>query len=279
MTLLICIVTGIVTLLAFKNPTLRNRLLFQPRGVLAHKEWYRLISSALIHANWAHLGFNLFAFYSFGRMVEAVYGSITLLGIYITSVLGGSLLSLFIHKNHDYSALGASGGVCGVIFATIFLVPGTSVGLLFLPIWIPGPVFAFLYLVLTFIALRRDADNIGHDAHFGGALVGLVAALVLSPESCLDSPVLFVTSLLFALCGLILLARDPFGLASRLFSISSSTHRPNIRYQRYDEARIRKQARAEIDRILDKISKSGMESLSRKERSTLDALSRDQNRG
>ena len=278
MTLLLCVVTGVVTFLAFQNPALRKRLLFQPQDILARKQWYRLLSSALIHANWAHLGFNLFALYSFGRSLEAFYGSITLLGIYVASILGGSLLSLFIHRNHDYSALGASGGVCGVIFATIFLVPGTSVGLVFLPIWIPGPLFAVLYLVFTYIALRRTADNIGHDAHFGGALVGLVAALVLSPQRCLASPILFVASLLVALCGLVLLARDPSGFGSKLFSIGSSPHRPNIRYQRYDEARDRHQARAEIDRILDKVSKHGIGSLSRKERARLEAFSRQKDR-
>lgn len=279
MTLLLCILTGVVTFLAFRNPGLRDRLLFQPQPILARREWYRLFASALIHANWAHLGFNLFALYSFGEIVEARVGSMTLLGIYVGSVFGGSVLSLWVHRNHDYSALGASGGVCGVIFAAIFLVPGTSVGLLLLPVWIPGPVFALGYLGLTFIALRREEDNVGHDAHFGGALVGLAAALVLSPEDCMDSPVLFVASLLFALGGLVLLARDPSGSAPIAFLAGSSGHRPSIRYQRYDEAKARRRARAEIDRILDKISQSGIASLSRKERARLEAFSRHKDSG
>ncbi len=151
-TILLCIATALVSISAFYDESLRERMIFKPEAILARKEWYRLISSAFVHLDWMHLGFNLFALYSFGSLLELVYGSTILACIYLAAILGGSLLSLFLHRNHDYSALGASGGVCGVIFAAIFLVPGTGVGMLFLPFALPGPVFAVLYLVGTFVA-------------------------------------------------------------------------------------------------------------------------------
>lgn len=272
-TAFLCFITSLVTFFAFKNSRLQDRLLFQPERILADKEWYRLLSSALIHADWMHLGCNLVAFYSFGSMLEIFFGPYTLCLIYIGSILGGSLLSLFLHRNHEYSALGASGGVSGVVFASIFLLPGTAVGLFMLPFSIPGPIFAILYLVGTYFALRKGVGNIGHDAHFGGAIVGLFFALGLAPKSCFASPILFTSSLLFSIVCLVVLARNPLGIPGKTFSIHWPEHKPNVRYQRYDEARVQREKTEEIDRILDKIASKGMDSISKKERTILEEAS------
>jgi membrane associated rhomboid family serine protease len=276
---LLCLLTAGVSFLAFRNPELSDRLLFRPDNILAQKEWYRLFSSALIHADWIHLCFNLVALYSFGEMVEAIFGGHMLLLIYLASILGGSLLSLFLHRYHDYSALGASGGVCGVMFASIFLVPGLSVSLFLVPIGIPGPIFAGLYLVGTFVALRKGVGNLGHDAHFGGAIVGLLLALAMAPENCFASPVLFSSAFLFSAFCLFVLARDPMGISGTVFSFGTVERRSNIRYQRYDEARARNQEQEEIDRILDKIATRGMDSLSERERAKLHNASSKIRRG
>ena len=117
-----------------------------------------------------------------------IYGPRTLLLIYFSSILGGSLLSLFIHRHHDYRALGASGGVCGVIFASIFLLPGSSITMFPLPIGIPAYLYAVLFLVGSCIAHRRRSDNIGHDAHLGGAIIGLLVAAALYPKLIFAAP-------------------------------------------------------------------------------------------
>ena len=101
-----------------------ERWIFNPRAILVDKDYHRLYTCGLIHANWTHFAFNAFSFYSFARGIEMLYGPSTMLFIYGCSILGGSLLSLIIHRNHEYRALGASGGVCGIIFASIFLLPG-----------------------------------------------------------------------------------------------------------------------------------------------------------
>ena len=268
-TLLLCVITVGVTFLGFRYPDLSDRLLFCPERILAQKEWYRLLSSALVHADWLHVGFNLVALYSFGVVVETVFGSHVLLLLYGASVLGGSLLSLFLHRHHDYSALGASGGVCGVLFASIFMVPGISVRMLYLPVGIPGPIFAALYLVATFAGLRKGMGNIGHDAHFGGAITGLLFALGVAPENCFASPILFLSALLFSGFCLYVLFRDPFGISGEVFATGKFKYLSTQRYQRYDDAESRKAEQYEIDRILDKIAARGIDSLSKRERARL----------
>lgn len=272
-TIIVCVLTGIVSYRAFQDPGLQERLLFRPERILAHKEYHRILGSALIHADWTHLGFNLFSLYSFGRSLELIWGIPVFLGVYLGAIVAGSFLSLFLHRHHDYAALGASGGVCGVIFATIFLVPGTCVGMFLLPLSIPGPVFALLYLVGTFFALRRGTGNIGHDAHFGGAIAGLLLALAIAPQFCFASPILFGTALLFAAISLYILARDPFGISGTITSFGRRQEKPSLRYQRYDENRERRQHEASIDRILDKVSAKGIDSLTTGERSALEAAS------
>lgn len=215
-TIVVCALTALITQLAFSKPKMLQRLLFKPREILVDGQWDRILSSALIHADWMHAGFNLFAFYSFGSSIEILYGWKTLVVIYIFSVMSGSLLSLFLHRHHPYAALGASGGVSGIIFATIFLVPGTGVSLFFIPIAIPGNVFALIYLVGSFWGLRKKMGNIGHDAHFGGAIAGLAFAFAIRPQFCLSDPLYFLGSIFISITCLAVLFVDPTNSSGKL---------------------------------------------------------------
>lgn len=212
----ICIVTAIVTQLAFSKPEILQRLLFKPREILVDGQWDRIVSSSLIHADWMHAGFNLFALYSFGSSIEYLYGWKTLVVIYVFAVMGGSLLSLFLHRHHQYAALGASGGVSGIIFATIFLAPGTGVSILFIPFFIPGNLFALIYLIGSFWGLRLKKGNIGHDAHFGGAIIGLVFAFAIRPNLCLADPLYFLGSIFVSIACLAILFIDPLNESGKL---------------------------------------------------------------
>jgi len=269
LTLLVCVATAIVTLWVFQNTDLREKLIFDPHAILALKQWYRLFSCAVIHANGAHLFFNLITIYSFGSAIEFGYGSAVFLLVYALSILGGSLLSLYIHRNHAYAALGASGGGCGVLFAAIFLQPGTGVGMFLLPISIPGPIYAVGFLIWSFIAMRRRKDNIGHDAHFGGAITGLALALVFAHENCFASPVLFSTCLLISAVGLYIAVKDPLAITGKFRISREPEYKANIRYQDYDVAKQRRAEANEVDRILEKISSKGLDSLSAKEKALL----------
>lgn len=263
--LALCLLTAAVSLLAFKQPSLLARLMFVPERILAHREWERLLSSALIHANAPHLIFNLLTLYMFGGVIENVRGGVILLGIYLAAVAGGSLLSLWLHRHQNYAALGASGGVCGVMFAAIFLQPGLEVGIFFIPLPMPGPVFALLYLAFTFYALHRGGGNIGHDAHFGGAVVGLALAALLAPENCLASPWMFGGSALLSLVALVVLARHPFAHSAT----RRPPHQPDERFRNYDDNLARRREEDEVNRILEKIAAHGIHSLTPPEREVL----------
>src|SRR6266850_5836465 len=103
-TITVLVVTALASFYAFRRPDIKERWILNPRAILADKQFDRMFTSGLIHADWVHFGFNAFSFYCFGRNIEEVYGAKTLLLIYGASILGGSLLSLVIHRNHDYRA-------------------------------------------------------------------------------------------------------------------------------------------------------------------------------
>lgn len=273
-TVVVLSVTALTSLLAFRDPTLRERWMLKPREVLAEKQFYRLLTSGLIHADWMHLAFNAYSFYSFAQVVEWLHGWQTLLTVYLSGILGGSLLSVFLHRNEDYRALGASGGVCGVIFASVFLLPGGRIMMFLVPVSIPAYLYALAFPVVSFIAFRRKADNVGHDAHLGGAIIGLLAAVALHPHIVEASPILFAVVLGISLSILCLLIFDPLQLLERRV-FQSERPKGDERYQRYDEAKERNRKMAEIDRLLEKVSRGGIHNLSSSERKRLEQLSRE----
>jgi len=273
-TILILIVTGVVTFIAFQNPTIRERLIFNPREILQHNQYERMLTSALIHGDWMHFAFNAYSLYSFGQAVEEIYGAKTLLLIYLSSILGGSILSLIIHRRDEYRALGASGGVCGVIFASIFLLPGSSIQIFLIPVDIPAYVYAIGFLVISFIGQQRQIGRIGHDAHLGGAIVGLLVAVALYPQAVEAAPWMFAAVLGLSLIILLILIFNPAHLLKTRFDSTASSP-GNGRAREYDESHQRNEKKAEVDRLLDKVSREGVGALSDSERKTLDDLSRE----
>src|SRR5258708_14045119 len=130
----------------------------------------------------------MISLYLFGRYIELLVGVPKFLAIYLGAILGGSLLSLWIHRHHEYRAYGASGGVCGIIFAYIFLFPGGGVGMFPFPYEIPGWLYAIAFVLGSFYGMKAQRDNIGHDAHLGGAIIGLVIAAAFNPWIIRHSP-------------------------------------------------------------------------------------------
>ena len=273
-TTLILIITGLVTLAAFRKPGLRERLLFDPFEILHRKQYERLITSALIHADWMHFGFNAFSLYSFGTNIEFIYGPKVLVLIYLSSILGGSLLSLIIHRNHTYRSLGASGGVCGVIFASIFLLPGGSVSIPLFPLHIPAYLYAIGFLVFSFVSHLRQRDNIGHDAHLGGAIFGLLVAVVLEPSLVFASPWMFMAVLTLSIVMLWFLIIHPADLLALNLQINRQSP-GNSRSREYEENQKMNSKKAEMDRLLEKVSRQGIKKLSNSDRKRLDELSKE----
>ena len=181
-TIVIVVLTSLVSLAGFGSAAVLDRYVFDARRILRGREYIRILSSGFLHASAAHLLVNMFSLYSFGSPLEAEYGIAALLAIYFSAILGGNLLSLRLHRGESYRALGASGGVCGVVYAAIFLFPGGSVTVFPIPVPIPSYLYAVLFIFISFFGMRRRWGNIGHDAHLGGAIIGLAVTTALYPE-------------------------------------------------------------------------------------------------
>ena len=175
---------------AFKDQVLFNKLLFNAYRIKHFKEWYRFFSHGLVHSDMMHLGFNMYVLWMFGEIVMdffthyfGVMANLSFLGLFIPALLLSSLGSFFKHKdNGHYNAVGASGAVSAVVFASIILYPEGRMGLLFIPFMIPSWLFGLLYLIFTAYMDKKQVDNIGHNAHFWGSVYGVIYILVLRPE-------------------------------------------------------------------------------------------------
>ncbi|HET8885307.1 MAG TPA: rhomboid family intramembrane serine protease [Salinimicrobium sp.] len=145
-------------------------------------EKIRIFSSGFLHADVSHLLFNMLTLYFFAEVVIHSLGSIGFLAVYIASLLLGNFLSFFFHKDDpSYNAVGASGAVSGIIYAAILLYPEMDLFLFFIPIPIPAYVFGIGYMLYSIYGMKRQLGNIGHDAHFGGAVGGYVLTILLVP--------------------------------------------------------------------------------------------------
>ncbi|REE25448.1 rhomboid family intramembrane serine protease [Winogradskyella pacifica] len=152
-------------------------------GSIKRGEQIRMLSSGFLHADITHLLFNMFTLYFFADAVVMILGSFKFIVIYFASLIFGNLLSLYFHKDeYWYSAIGASGAVTGVLYAAILLRPDMNLYMYFIPIPIPGYVFGIGYLLYSIYGMKNKIGNIGHDAHFGGAVGGYVVTLIMMPS-------------------------------------------------------------------------------------------------
>ena len=199
-TLLIIIVTCIVSLLCFENRDLFNKLKHHPASESRNGEWYRMLTSGFLHADYFHLGVNMYVLYGFGSFVENEYlnhfgeatGRIVYLLLYLIIIVLADIPSFIKHKNNSsYGAIGASGAVSGILFIAILLTPWSILELFFF-IPIPAIVFGVLYLLYSSWASKHARDNIGHDAHFYGAIAGMVLSAFLLPYLLGDFIALFL---------------------------------------------------------------------------------------
>ncbi|HXB32264.1 MAG TPA: rhomboid family intramembrane serine protease [Puia sp.] len=268
--ILVFIIIVVNTIVSYKGFT-NNRFLedyeFEVDRILVDRQYYRLVTSGFLHTGWLHLGFNLFSLYIFSGVVEMGLGPMNFLLIYFASLIGGGLLSLLIHRHHgNYSSVGASGAVCGVMFASVALFPQMRISLFPLPFSVPSWLYALLFVGFSIYGVRSQKDNIGHDAHLGGALVGMVLALVFHPAALAENYGTILLILVPAVVFLyIIITRPEMLFVHNLFyktqkDFYNVDHEWNVR---------RSDQQQEVDRILDKIGRSGMGSLSRKEKQTL----------
>jgi membrane associated rhomboid family serine protease len=180
-TMIIIAVNIIVSMKGFSDENFFNKYKFNI-GDIKRGAKYQLFSSAFLHVNGTHLFVNMLTLYFFANVVIYHLGSLAFVGIYIAGLILGNLLSYFFHKDEDnYTAVGASGAVMGVLYSAILLRPDMML-LLFFVIPIRAYIFGIAYLFYTIYGMRRREGNIGHDAHFGGATGGYILTLILAPQ-------------------------------------------------------------------------------------------------
>lgn len=180
----------------FVDPQVIGRLSFKPRQILDRKEYYRFITAGFAHIELWHIFFNMFTFYFFGPLLEGrfifIFGPWLGMGMYLLLYFGSELIAhgvtMYYHKNDpNYSAIGASGAVSGIVFAFCLYQPFAMLGIMFV-IPMPAIVFAVLYVVGSIYAMKRSRKagvmgRIAHEAHLGGAVGGLVLTILIDPES------------------------------------------------------------------------------------------------
>jgi membrane associated rhomboid family serine protease len=187
-TLIIIIITCIISFSAFNNEKIFNELIFYPPSISQDKQFYRFFSCGFIHADYMHLGFNMYSLWIFGEITESQF--LTVFGekgkwLYLLMYLSSLFFCLLptYSKNKDnsfYRSLGASGAVSAVVFAFIFLDPLRGLGFIFLPksLMIPGFIFGILYLAVSSYLDKKGGGNINHSAHIWGALYGIAFLIV-----------------------------------------------------------------------------------------------------
>ena len=189
-TIIIIVVTVAVSLFCFYGGEF-DALKFSAYDVWHRKQWYRMLSYGLVHGGWGHLFFNMLALYFFGRVVEQYFqlafgettGIILYVVLYVSAIAVSTVGDLIKYRDDwNYTAVGASGAVSAVLFASILFEPKMGIYIYLIPIPIPGFVFAPLYLLYCWYMAKRNADNIGHSAHFWGAVYGLFFPLVCEPQ-------------------------------------------------------------------------------------------------
>ncbi|MBS1562533.1 MAG: rhomboid family intramembrane serine protease [Bacteroidetes bacterium] len=183
----IVIITAMITIVAFRDVSLMERWLFVPQRVLRDRQWYRLLTSGFIHADYMHLLFNMVSMLFIASYVEHVLGVVRMVPLYVAGIVVGNLATMALRRHEPWMrAVGASGGVSAMIGALICMIPDASFMIFPVPIPIPAWIYGILFLVGSIFGMRRGTDNIGHEAHAGGMLVGIAAIVMYRPLMIVD---------------------------------------------------------------------------------------------
>lgn len=172
----------LVSLRGFNDNSFFERYKFNISAIRSGQR-ERMLTSGFLHVDFAHLFLNMLTLYFFADVVINWFGAPKFLIIYFISLLAGSLLALSFHRNEPYySAVGASGAVTGILYAAILLQPSMKLFIMFIPIPIPAYILGIAYMLYSIYGMKNRVGNIGHTAHFGGAVGGYVVTLLFKPD-------------------------------------------------------------------------------------------------
>jgi membrane associated rhomboid family serine protease len=186
LSLIIIIVTCLVSIMSFSRPGEIDKLSMWPYMVKEHKQYYRFITAGLVHADYMHLGFNMLTMWFFGKYIEMIFqelfgSKIYFLVFYVLALIVSDIPSYIRHRNnYSYRSIGASGAVSAVVFAFILFQPWAKIVVFVIPM--PAILYGILFLGYSVYMSRRGGDGINHDAHFWGAVFGIIFPLCIRPE-------------------------------------------------------------------------------------------------
>ena len=207
-TIAIIALNVLVSLKGFNDGSFFERYKFGIGAIKAGQK-ERMLTSGFLHVDISHLFMNMFTLFFFADVVINWFGPTKFIGIYFISLIAGSLLALFFHKDEPYySAVGASGAVTGILYAAILLQPDMRLGIMFIPIPLPAYVLGIGYLLYSIYGMKKRLGNIGHTAHFGGAIGGYVTVLLFKPDLLVTDTLMVV---LLAIPIAILFAMEKLG--------------------------------------------------------------------
>jgi membrane associated rhomboid family serine protease len=183
LTLVIIIVTVAASFYAWSREDIYEKWMMYPYRIKRNKEYFRFVTSGFIHSGYGHLGFNMISLYYFGSAVEYVMRDVSpiiFILFYLMAIVVSDITTYLKQQNNPgYRSLGASGGVAAIIFSSIIIHPRNSIGFLLLPgIQINGFLFGIMYLAYSYYQSKNSSDNIGHEAHFYGAIFGTLFTLI-----------------------------------------------------------------------------------------------------
>lgn len=187
---IIIVITCLISYMTFNDASAFSKLKHHPYSEAHQGEYYRMLTSGFLHGDLMHLLLNMYVLYEFGSVVERLYlaelgpstGRIAFVGMYLVTIVAANIPTHLKYRNvSGYAAIGASGAVSGLLFAYVVFYPWSWLGIMFV-IPCPAIVFAALYLVYSSWASKNSNDNIGHDAHFYGAIVGMLITFALMPD-------------------------------------------------------------------------------------------------
>jgi membrane associated rhomboid family serine protease len=168
----------------YGRPQIIDKSLFRPYWFLRRREYPTVITSGFVHADGPHLLFNLMTFYFFAPGLERVTGTVGFIAFYLVALVLSHAGTWWKQRNNpNYASLGASGAISAVLFASIIYFPTQSLFIIPIPVPIPAPLFAVGYLAYSWYASRNQIGRVNHDAHLGGAVVGLLYVAVFDPAA------------------------------------------------------------------------------------------------
>ncbi|WP_162525350.1 rhomboid family intramembrane serine protease [Rariglobus hedericola] len=280
-------VLGLTTCAGLRSLVFFNRRVLDVESVRQNREYDRFISNCGVHANLPHFVFNAAVICLYGIALSNALGGVQMLAIFLGSALGSSVLAYWVNRGRRHEILGASGAACGLVCAYTLAAPGAVLPLL--PAVVPGWIYALLFLAGSYFAHNRKKETITYSAHLGGAIGGVLIAMLYAPELISKSPNVNWLPLFLLLSLRVYFAIwPPEGLANRkpetgasalpdlyfrAYRSEISEYSSDLRYQQYDESAGKARERQRMDTLLDKISRHGPDSLKPWERRELERLS------